>query len=102
MKKQILLTGEERLKLEAGYKYGSDHRFRVRCRAILLKGEKLSNAEVARKLDVAVPYIFNWTKRYASEGISGLRIKPGQGRNPIMDCSARHWFGMRYHGNDRA
>ncbi len=73
--------------MEAGYKKGSDHRFRVRCRAILLKGERLSNAEVARKLDVAVPSVFNWTKRYATEGISGLKTKPGQGRKPIMDCT---------------
>ena len=81
------MTDEERLKLEAGYKYGSDHRFRIRCRAILLKGEKRSNAEVAQKLDVAVPSVFNWTKRYASEGIAGLKTKPGQGRKPIMDFS---------------
>ncbi len=73
--------------MEAGYKKGSDRRFRVRCRAILLKGERLSNAEVARKLDVAVPSVFNWTKRYATEGISGLKTKPGQGRKPIMDCT---------------
>ncbi|WP_354004471.1 helix-turn-helix domain-containing protein [uncultured Duncaniella sp.] len=86
-KKQISLTDDERLQLEAGYKHGSDHRFRVRCRAILSKGELLSNAEVAQKLDVSVPSVFNWTKRYASEGISGLKTKPGQGRKPIMDCS---------------
>jgi transposase len=73
--------------LEFGYKYGTDHRFRVRCRAILLKSEQLSNAEVAQKLDVSIPSVFNWTKRYASEGISGLKTKPGQGRKPIMDCS---------------
>ena len=71
--------------MEAGYKKGSDHRFRVRCRAILLKSEHLSNAEVSRKLDVAEPSVFNWTKRYAAEGISGLKTKPGQGRKPIMD-----------------
>ena len=60
-----MVTDEERLQLEAGYKYGSDHRYRLRCRAILLKSENLSNAEVARKLDVAVPSVFNWTKRYS-------------------------------------
>ena len=78
---------EERLQLEGGYKYGCDHRYRLRCRAILLKSEHLSNAEVARKLDVAVPSVFNWTKRYSENGISGLKTRPGQGHKPIMDCS---------------
>ncbi|MBD5307469.1 MAG: helix-turn-helix domain-containing protein [Bacteroides sp.] len=86
-KKQISLTDEERWQLEVGYKYGSDHRDRLRCRAILLKSEHLSNAEVARKLDVVVPSVFNWTKRYSENGISGLKTRPGQGRKPIMDCS---------------
>lgn len=86
-KKQILLTDAERLQLEAGYKHGSDHRFRVRCRAILLKSEKLSNEQVAQKLDVATPSVFNWTKRYAKDGINVLKTRPGQGRKPIMDCS---------------
>ena len=27
----------------------------------------------------------NWLKRYESEGIEGLRTKPGRGRKPILD-----------------
>ena len=81
------MSEEERLALEAGYKHGSDHRFRLRCRAILLKSENLSNEEVAQKLDVVTPSVFNWTQRYAKGGINGLKTKPGQGRKPIMDCS---------------
>lgn len=46
-KKQIILSDEEFLVLETGYKNGSDHRFRVRCRTILLKNEKLSKVEIS-------------------------------------------------------
>lgn len=86
-RKQIMLTEEERLELEAGYRHGPNHRFRVRCRAILLKSESLSNEQVAQKLDVSTPSVFNWTKRYAKEGIGGLKTRAGQGRKPIMDSS---------------
>ncbi|GHT74897.1 hypothetical protein AGMMS50262_08790 [Bacteroidia bacterium] len=27
----------------------------------------------------------SWLKRYKSEGLSGLRTKPGRGRKPIID-----------------
>lgn len=28
----------------------------------------------------------NWLKRYESEGIEGLRTKPGRGRKPLLDA----------------
>lgn len=37
--------------------------------------------------NTGTPSVLNWTKRYAKDGISGLKTRPGQGRKPIMDRS---------------
>ena len=41
--KSIILTDSERLSLEAGFRNGSSHCFRMRCRAVLLKSTGLSS-----------------------------------------------------------
>ena len=76
------MSDEEWLALENEYKYGSDHRVCVRCRAILLKSLNFSNAEVAEKLNVSELSVLNWTKRYTNEGISGAETKGGKNRFP--------------------
>ncbi len=38
-------------------------------------------------LEVTVPPVYTWVKRYEENGIKGLETRPGQGRKPIMDCS---------------
>ena len=38
-------------------------------------------------LEVTVPTVYAWVKRYEENGIKGLETRPGQGRKPIMDCS---------------
>ena len=38
-------------------------------------------------LEVTVPTVYTWLKRYEENGIKGLKTRPGQGRNAIMDCS---------------
>ena len=38
-------------------------------------------------LEVTVPTVYTWVKRYEENGIKGLETRPGQGRKPIMDCS---------------
>ena len=57
--KALGLAETERLALDRGFRFGEKHCFRMRCRAVLLK----------------------------SEGIEGLKTRPGRGRKPIMDSS---------------
>jgi transposase len=36
----------------------------------------------------------SWLKRYRPEGIKGLETRPGQGRNPILDCSDQEFVRL--------
>lgn len=53
----------------------------------MLKSEGKSAPEIAEMLEVTVPTIYTWVKRYEGNGIIGLETRPGQGRKPIMNCS---------------
>ena len=44
--KVIQLTDPQRMQLEEGFRQGKIHAFRMRCRAILLKGRGLTSKEV--------------------------------------------------------
>jgi transposase len=84
--KTVELSRVQRAALEKGYRAGSSHAFRVRCQMILLKSERRTAAEIADLLDCCEVVVNNWLKRYESEGIEGLRTKPGRGRKPILDA----------------
>lgn len=85
--KQLDLTDFQRKQLENGFHNGSTHCFRMRCRAILLKGEGLSSAKVGEQTEMSLISVNSWVNRFLSEGVSGLQTRPGRGRKPIMDCS---------------
>ena len=85
--KVLVLTEVDRLKLEKGYHYGPTHKYRIRCKSILLKSEGKSAPQIAEMLEVTVLTVYAWIKRYEENGINGLETRPGQGRKPIMDCS---------------
>lgn len=83
--KTLELTQAQRNSLEKGYRAGSSHAFRLRCRMILLKSEQRTSAEIADILGCCEMAVNNWLKRFAAEGIEGLYTKPGRGRKPILD-----------------
>jgi transposase len=85
--KQLDLTDFQRKQLENGFHNGSTHCFRMRCRAILLKGEGLSSAKAGEQTEMSLISVNSWVKRFLSEGVAGLQTRPGRGRKPIMDCS---------------
>ena len=85
--KVLELSEVDCLKLEKGYHNGPTHSFRIRCKSILLKSEGKSAPKIAEMLEVTVPTVYTWVKRYEENGIKGLETRPGQGRKPIMDCS---------------
>jgi transposase len=84
--KTVELSSAQRAALEKGYRAGSSHAFRLRCQMILLKSERRTAAEIADLLGCCEVVVNNWLKRYESEGIEGLRTKPGRGRKPLLDA----------------
>jgi transposase len=83
--KPLVLSDEERKRLEQGYKASDNHCFRQRCKMLLLKAEGYTAKEIADVLGTNKVSVYNWLKRYAAEGIEGLQTKAGQGRKPILE-----------------
>jgi transposase len=55
-----------------------------RCRIILLRGEGLSQEEVARRVGVNRPVVVHWEKRFREGGIEGLKEARRSGRPPVI------------------
>ena len=85
--KKLELMDTQRVVLESGFRNGTSHCFRMRCRAILLKADGLSSAKAGEQTDMSLVSVNAWVKRFHSEGITGLQTRPGRGRKPIMDCT---------------
>lgn len=85
--KKLKLTPEQYAELENGFRNGTSHCFRMRCRAVLLKGKGLSSAKAGEQTEMSFVSVNAWAKRFLAEGIEGLQTRPGRGRKPIMDCS---------------
>ena len=85
--KKLKLTPEQYAELENGFRNGTSHCFRMRCRAVLLKGEGLSSAKAGEQTEMSFVSVNAWVKRFLTEGIDGLKTRHGRGRKPIMDCS---------------
>ena len=85
--KTIELTRFQRLELEHGFRHGTIHCFRMRCRAILLKSDGLPSVKVGEQTEMSLVSVNAWVKRFLTEGITGLQTREGRGRKPIMDCS---------------
>ena len=52
---------------------------------VLLKAEGYSSKQVAAVLDTNEISVHNWLKRYAAQGLEGLKTIPEQGRKPILE-----------------
>ena len=85
--KALGLAETERLALDRGFRFGEKHCFRMRCRAVLLKSEGLSSVAIGAQTEMSHVSVNAWVKRFKSEGIEGLKTRPGRGRKPIMDSS---------------
>ena len=85
--KKLELTPKQYAELDNGFRNGGSHCFRMRCRAVLLKGKGLSSVKAGEQTEMSFVSVNAWVKRFLSEGIDGLETRPGRGRKPIMDCS---------------
>ena len=82
--KVVELSAEQRAALEKGYRTGANHAFRMRCQMILLKSERRSSLAVANVLGCCEIVVNNWLRRYQTEGLAGLKTRPGRGRKPKL------------------
>lgn len=82
--KKLELAPVQQSALEDGYRNGSSHAFRMRCKAVLLKAHGLSSPQIGEQLEMHQVSINNWVKRFLSEGLKGLETRPGHGRKPII------------------
>jgi len=82
---KLELSQAQRAALEKGYKYGNVHGFRQRCLMILLKAQRKSSKEIGQQLGCCLVSVNHWVKRYQTEGLDGLHIRPGRGRRPLLD-----------------
>lgn len=84
-KRYIKLTSEQKAALEYGYKTGHSHDYRSRCHCILLSAEGWTVDQLMDFFKVARLTVYTWFNRYESEGIDGLKIRPGRGRKRKLD-----------------
>jgi transposase len=74
------LTEEEVGALDTVYRTGKDVRVRTRAQIVLLAGEqRLSVATIAQIVRESGQTVRTWLKRYAAEGVEGLRDRPMPG-----------------------
>lgn len=82
--KKIILSQEARGELDKAYRFGSCHRFRMRCKAIIMKAENAKMSEICKVVGYGKLAVYDWFRRYEEEGLEGLREKGGRGRKPLM------------------
>ena len=87
----VTLTPEQRNELERVRDRHKKPYVRERAAAILKIADGMSGRQVAlngllkrRKTDT----VYAWVRRYQTEGLTGLLVKPGRGRKPAFSPSA--------------
>ena len=81
------MAAEQYTALEHSFRNVTSHCFRMRCRAVILKGKGQSSVEAGQQTEMSFVSVNAWVKRFLTDGIDGLQTHSGRGRKPIMDCS---------------
>ncbi|MBD5355541.1 MAG: helix-turn-helix domain-containing protein [Bacteroides sp.] len=87
--KTLILNEAEHTALENAYRFGSCHRFRMRCKAVLMRADGVPVPEISTFVGYIPVVIYRWLKRYREQGLDDLREKGGRGVKPLMDSSDR-------------
>ena len=82
--KKVQLSVIEEQALEKGWRTGTSHCYRQRCRMVLLKASGQRSKEIAVQVGSCEVSVNSWISRYLSEGIKGLQTQTGRGRKPIL------------------
>ncbi len=96
MKKRRIrqLVEDELVALEEGYRNSDKNYYRERCKSILMSNSGYTVKEIATLFDTRIRTIYAWFNRFESLGVTGLLVKPGQGRKPILDISNSNQFAI--------
>ena len=70
--------------LEKGFKEDKSHRFRNRCKTILLSHQGYDTNQLCEIFGVGLISIYRWMDNWESGGIEALAEKKGRGRKPIL------------------
>lgn len=82
---QVRLSGKERGELEKVVrKAATSPRMYLRAKVVLLAGDGYTNTEISRKLDYHRNCVVEWRRRFAEEGIAGLRDRKRSGRPRVF------------------
>lgn len=84
---KLTISAEERTALEKAYRFGSCHRFRMRCKSILMRADNIPVKEISSFVGYGPLAIYRWFKQYREKDLDGLREKGGRGVKPMMDMS---------------
>jgi transposase len=79
---RLLLSDEDRQVLESWVAAHTTSQALVwRAQIVLLAADGMPNTHIAREVNVSVPTVYLWRKRFTSEGVQGLtQVQPGRGR----------------------
>lgn len=83
------LTETEVQALQKGFKTGKSHRFRNRCKAILLSSQGYETKQLCEIFEVSLLSIYRWMDKWESGGIEALADKKGRGRKPILQLDRK-------------
>lgn len=91
---KIELTDFQKQELNTGFRNGSSHSFRERCRMVILKSEGLTTQEICNFVTVkSQGQINHWIKIYLTDypklGLAVLRNAEGQGRKPLFNSDTQ-------------
>lgn len=81
------LSEEQKSSLQKGYTFGKSPLYRRKCHCILLSHSGQTVAEISTLFVVGQPSIRKWLKLWETEGLKGLELKPGRGRNPKLNTN---------------
>ena len=79
-KRYIKLTDEDRRILKELWWHGESRRERERAHAYLLSAKGFDTNQLCEIFDINMTTLLDWMNRWDTEGLSGLRDKPGRGR----------------------
>ena len=82
--KTVEMTTDQKAALEKEAKYGATPSFRLRCQAILLKADQRTSLDVAQQLGCCEMSVNDWMKRFAQQGLDGLKVAKGRGRKALL------------------
>ena len=81
----LRVTAEQRRELERRVRASStSKRDSLRAQIVLLRTQGMRQVDVARKLGVSIGTVNKWSRRFALQGLEGLRDAPGRGRKPSI------------------